>query len=94
MTRDVIHVSLPCGRYIRAVTQHPPTCNRLPRGKAASFSGLMASYGLGSRVRVEGFAASAVVQMETSTQLLVRIDGREHWVPRNRAVLDPEVRSH
>ena len=54
----------------------------------------MASYGLGSRVRVEGFAASAVVQMETSTQLLVRIDGREHWVPRNRAVLDPEGRSH
>ena len=42
---------------------------------------------IGSRVRVDGLTDSAVVQMETSTQVLIRIEGRgDQWVPRSKAV--------
>ena len=52
-----------------------------------------AVFAIGSRVRVEGLDASAIVQMETSTQLLVRVDGREMWLPRHRARPEEEVRA-
>ena len=49
-------------------------------------------FAIGSRVSVGGLCDCAVVQMETSTQLLVRIEGRgDQWVPRNRAALLDEV---
>jgi hypothetical protein len=59
----------------------------------AQSAGLMSAIalGIGSHVLVEGpdgDQAPATVQMETSTQLLVRIDGSDRWVPRSRVVPD------
>ena len=54
----------------------------------------MPSLSIGSRVRVDGVAGAAVVQMETATQLLVSVEGKEQWVPRSRAIpVDDEVRA-
>lgn len=48
-------------------------------------------FAIGSRVRIQGVVACAVVQMETSTQLLIRIEGREIWLPRQLAVPENDV---
>jgi hypothetical protein len=56
-------------------------CAPLPYAAVAAMS-----LGIGAKVRVDGLEAT--VQMETSTQLLIRMEGKgsEMWVPRSRAL--------
>lgn len=70
-------------------SSHVPNAELRRALRTALLTVATSAFGIGSRVVVDG--ASATVQLETSTQLLIRIDGNsknERWVPRSHALPD------